>query len=222
MFENVIDKKGIIVKNNEEIIDFTTSIFKQIKSSDVLYNVYRVPESMVMRPDLVSLAEYDNDEYTDILLKYNNISNPFSLDKNDIILLPTINSVENDLAEVQVNKKNSEAEYIRNYHRYIDKSKAPVTIGSEVNTVNIDKVPSNNYEEANLLQNDNVWIKATPDKIYFSGSNKSSEHDYDKSGNGTVVTLRNGRILFGDDNVDCGINGMTSSSFMVSKIENDL
>ena len=85
MYENVIDKKGIINKNGEELVNFLTSVFKPVKSTDVLFNIYRVPESMVMRPDLVSIAEYDSDEYTDIILKYNNISNPFSLNKDDII-----------------------------------------------------------------------------------------------------------------------------------------
>ena len=102
----------------------TTSIFKQLKSTDILYNIYRVPESMVMRPDLLSIAEYDSDEYTDIILKYNNISNPFSLNKDDIIFLPTINTIDNDIedANSKSNSEMSDYERIKNnkYLRYTD------------------------------------------------------------------------------------------------------
>lgn len=224
MYENVIDKKGFITKNNERIIDLTTSVFKQLKSGDILYNIYRVPESMVMRPDLLSLAEYDSDEYTDIILKYNNISNPFSLNKDDIIFLPTINTIDNDIEDVNhnINSEISDYERIKNYHRYIDKSKAPDTVGSEKNDKVITKTPSSNYEEANLSQNDQLWVSTSNDRIYFNGSTPSTERDYNKTGNGTAITLRNGRMLFDDNIPDCGIYGMTSSNFMISKIENDL
>lgn len=225
MYENVIDKKGFITKDNERIVDLTTSIFKQLKSTDILYNIYRVPESMVMRPDLLSLAEYDSDEYTDIILKYNNISNPFSLNKDDIIFLPTINTIDNDIedANSKSNSEMSDYERIKNYHKYIDKSKAPETVGSEKNDKVITKTPSSNYEEANLSQTDQMWVSATPDRIYFNGSVPSTEKDYNKNGNGTAITLRNGRMLFDEPNSpECGIYGMTSSNFMISKIENEL
>lgn len=238
MYENVIDKKGFIIKDGEQIIDFTTSVFKQMKSTDIIYNIYRVPESMIMRPDLLSLSEYNTDEYTDILLKYNNISNPFSLDKNDIIILPTINSIGNDIEDISksANAGISDAAFIRNYHRYIDKSKAPSSVGSENNSLVIDKTDSNKFtldisggsssmEESNLSQNDNLWVTTSGDRIYFNGSTPSTEQDYNKNGKGVSVILRNGRMLFDDPNntgVDCGIYGMTSSNFMVSKIENDI
>ena len=153
--------------------------------------IYKVPESMVMRPDLVSIAEYDSDEYTDIILKYNNISNPFSLNKDDIILLPTINTIGNDIEDIIKNSDSSitDAQFIRNYHKYIDKSKAPTTIGSEKNNITIGKSSdstltssggsggSDIYEEPNLPQNDNLWVKASGDRIYFNGSTPSTEND---------------------------------------------
>ena len=56
MLEHVIDNKKIIITNDSSIIDLTTSIFDNNKSIGALFNVYRVPESMKMRIDLISLA----------------------------------------------------------------------------------------------------------------------------------------------------------------------
>jgi len=43
-----------------------------------------------MRPDLVSQAMYNTDEYTEFILKFAGISNPFTLDKDDTLLVPNI------------------------------------------------------------------------------------------------------------------------------------
>lgn len=190
MFKNVIDNKEIIKKNDIEIVDFISSIFNDKKTSDIVFNLYRVPDSMKMRIDLISLAAYGSDEYADILLKYNGISNPFTINTNDILLIPTLDTVENDLKELKI--KNDSANKIRNYHKYIDKSKAPNNIGSQQLDLKINKDVE--YKEANIAD---------------AGA--------------ASITLRNGRIYFGDNNnVLCAADGISVSDFMISKIENDL
>lgn len=190
MFKNVIDNKEIIKKNDIEIVDFISSIFNDKKTSDIVFNLYRVPDSMKMRIDLISLAAYGSDEYADILLKYNGISNPFTINTNDILLIPTLDTVENDLKELKI--KNDAANKIRNYHKYIDKSKAPNNVGSQQLDLKINKDVE--YKEANIAD---------------AGA--------------ASITLRNGRIYFGDNNnVLCAADGISVSDFMISKIENDL
>ena len=190
MFENVIDKRIETVKyNNEEILDLTSSIFNDIKSAGIIFNIYRVPESMKMRIDLISIAAYGTDKYSDLLLKYNGISNPFTIDKDDILLIPTLDTIENDLKTVVIS--NNTADKIRNYHKYIDKNKAPQSIGSQSSTLKIDK--NVEYKEANLAD---AGVES--------------------------ITLRNGRIYFGDNNIDCAADGITASDFSISKIENGL
>lgn len=49
-----------------------------------------VNEHYVARPDLISLAVYGNDKYGDMICKLNGISNPFEMNEDDILLLPTI------------------------------------------------------------------------------------------------------------------------------------
>lgn len=170
MLENTIDKKTIITIDGDKVVDLTESCFNDIKSENIIYTIKRVPYNMIMRMDLISLAQYDTDEYTDLLLKYNDISNPFTLNHNDIIYIPSIETITNDLATpTEVNRKDN-AKLIRNYHKYIDKSKAPNTIGSEKNNLSIDK----EYTEANLAPEDTSPIVLRNGRVYF-GNNSNVE-----------------------------------------------
>lgn len=163
MLENSIDKKKKITINDIELIDLTESCFKEKKSDDIIYTVRRVPYNMIMRMDLISEAQYGTDEYTDLLLKYNDISNPFTLNYNDIIFIPSIETISNDLKAPEEIELKNEAELIRNYHKYIDKNKVPNTVGSEKNNLSIDK----NYTEANLSPEDSSPIILRNGRIYF-------------------------------------------------------
>ena len=190
MFEHVLDNKNKKIKyKNDELIDLTSSIFNDDKSSGIVFNIYRVPESMIMRIDLISLAAYGTDKYADLILKYNGISNPFSINKDDILLIPTLDTIENDLTDIII--ADNTADKIRNYHRYIDKSKAPNKVGSESINMKINK--NVEYKEANIAD---------------AGAES--------------ITLRNGRIYFGDNDILCSVDGISASDFAISKIINDL
>jgi hypothetical protein len=113
-----------------------------------------------MRIDLISYAAYGTDAYADIIMKYNGISNPFTIDAEDILYIPTLDTVENDLSKPK--SVNDAANNIRNYHKYIDKSKAPNTVGSQQNDKKIPK-----YTEANLAGPDEKSITLRNGRIYF-------------------------------------------------------
>lgn len=90
--------KGKLYKNysdgsSEEFIDLLTPTAQHIdiKNSDLII----VNEYYVARPDLISLAVYGSDEYTDLLCKYNGISNPFEVNENDIIYIPEMWQLQN-------------------------------------------------------------------------------------------------------------------------------
>ena len=80
-----ITEKLEIEKDGEQIVDLTTRSYNQIENSDYR-NRYIVDSKLVMRPDLLSYEINGNLDFTD-LLKTNKISNPFTLDQDDIILL---------------------------------------------------------------------------------------------------------------------------------------
>lgn len=63
-----------------------TGIFTEI---ELPLNAITVNKYYVARPDLISLAVYGSDEYGDIICKFNGISNPFELNENMIIYLPS-------------------------------------------------------------------------------------------------------------------------------------
>jgi hypothetical protein len=48
-----------------------------------------VTEDEICRIDLISLKHYSDDSYVDFILKYNGISNPFSINVGDVLLIPS-------------------------------------------------------------------------------------------------------------------------------------
>ena len=76
---------------NEEIVDLLGNTF-QIPP-EYNYEVVQVDPGYEARPDLVSYEIYDDDFYSDILLKLNGPSNPFELNDNYIIV-PTMDYVD--------------------------------------------------------------------------------------------------------------------------------
>ena len=176
MFEKVIDNKSLIIdRNDETIIDLTESCFKDKINPNINFTLKRVPKNMIMRMDLISLAQYDTDEYTEILLNF-----------DDIIIIPTFESISENIQPKVV--KNNMAKMVRNYHRFIDTTKLPETIGSEVNNVKIKK----NYTEANMSKEDSKSIVMRNGRIYFgANSNVACSTDGIKSSDFNIEKLKN-------------------------------
>ena len=53
----------------------------------------------IARPDLISLAVYGSDEYGDFICKFNGISNPFELNEDMILYIPSISDINNILSK---------------------------------------------------------------------------------------------------------------------------
>lgn len=127
MFLNSLDNKPLFTRpDGVEIKDLTASMFDLRANNYVKYNVYKVPKEYEMRPDLISGAVYNNSLYAEIILKYNGISNPFSIKEGDIILIPSLDSME-AIAAKPVGTDNDGAKAIRNSYKYIDPIKIPRT-----------------------------------------------------------------------------------------------
>jgi hypothetical protein len=91
-FKTLANKRRILDKNSEYIVDLTEStldpvLYKNIRITDVIV----VAPDFVMRPELVALTVYGSSSDLDILLKFNSISNPYSLDAGQILLVPDKN-----------------------------------------------------------------------------------------------------------------------------------
>lgn len=86
-------KKIFSIFTGESIIDIISSTFR-FGESPVSAGTALVNEYEIMRPDLVSQRIYSTQEYWDCILKYNGISNPFSIDIGEILIMPAFTAIE--------------------------------------------------------------------------------------------------------------------------------
>ena len=122
----LINLKRIITKTNyfgenKTVTDLTEPTLKPDFQS-IHFNIKRtitVTEGYAMRPDLISMFAYGTDIYTDIILKFNEISNPFSIAEGDIFLIPDLDGAKRAYRKPKPSKK--EIEEVK--RAYIDKNR---------------------------------------------------------------------------------------------------
>ena len=82
-------------KSGDLVLDLTRSSISKRKLANVKsVSMYVVDDETKMRPDLVTQRLYGEQNSFDLLLKYNGISNPFSLNIGDILLIPSFENLE--------------------------------------------------------------------------------------------------------------------------------
>lgn len=189
MFTYTIDKKPTIKDRNGNIlIDFIQPLFKKNSVGVQDYMVRRIDsEKYAMRPDLVSFAMYGSDEYTEYILKFSGISNPFTLCGDDVLKIPNnneaygmmaVNSPADDKSSL-----NSKEAVIRNSFKYHDPElNAYTKDGQSYRDLKNKKIPSG-IIDAGKITNKTGRIMVP----YISEDGK------------TAVTIRNGYVYFGED-----------------------
>ncbi|CAB4175546.1 hypothetical protein UFOVP1247_211 [uncultured Caudovirales phage] len=85
-------KKLFTISSGESIVDLISSTFNFGESS-ASAGITVVSEYETMRPDLLSEKIYSNQDEWCTILKFNGISNPFSLDAGEILLAPPFKSI---------------------------------------------------------------------------------------------------------------------------------
>lgn len=178
MFENTIDKKSTYkTTDGTELLDLGESIFEdKFIYNGIGYTFCKVPENMEMRPDLAAISAYNDVNYTELLLKYNNIQNPFTLYEDELLIIPSSTQIEKHVGTPVSEVNNKQDALIRNYHQYVDKNKLPNTVGSEKNNTSIKQ--SNNltgntatrFKEANLAPVGSTPIKEVNGRLYFGAN----------------------------------------------------
>jgi len=197
MFKNTLDTKTFFTRpDGEKLRDLTQTIFELKNRNYLAYNVYRVPKEYKMRPDLISQSVYNNSAYAEIILKYNGISNPFSIDEGDIILIPDLNSAQQKIKTPGLGAENDRAAKIRNSYKYIDPLKRPKK-GEDLKKFDERKVVSG----AGTGMGDRL-----PPNIAEKGTSQ--------------ITKRGGRVYFGEGVETCLQSGMSASEFLTTVIKN--
>jgi hypothetical protein len=118
-------------------MDLTTLVKKRIENGVVIMteptvlfsnntqviSKFKVDSHFAGRPDLISINVYGTASFADYILKYNNISNPFSIAEGDTLLIP-----QQDATLLQWNNKPSQKSSEQNIIRqkFIDTKRLSV------------------------------------------------------------------------------------------------
>lgn len=70
------------------LLDYTFEI-----PDEFTFDVIKLNPNYIARPDLLSYDLYGTDEYADIICKINGISNPFEMNGDDVIVVPSITNI---------------------------------------------------------------------------------------------------------------------------------
>lgn len=198
MFDKTIDSKSTYDHDGILAKDLTEPIFKSNRTDGLsLINYYRVSKEMQMRPDLLSYAAYGEMNYSEIILKESGLDNPFAIEVNDILYVPVLSTVYSNVKDLEefsnddgyrngAADKMSNYDLVANYHKYIDKSKAPKETGSTAVNANIPS--SSSSIDPNLLSSNFTGVTSSGKQFggdYGLGSNGigGSVIGYDGDGN---------------------------------------
>lgn len=99
---------SLMFKNNfsseylgEEMINLLDTTF--VIPEYYNYNIFEVTEEYVARPDLISYDAYGDEMYTDVICKLNGISNPFELNKDTKLIIPSPEHIMNFITKPSAN-----------------------------------------------------------------------------------------------------------------------
>lgn len=118
MESTILSNKPLATVNNEQIVDLT---YPSVRYNYDPFVVGIIPmnSQLEMRPDLLSRVGYGNVQFWDLVLKFNGVSNPFSIAADDVFLMPSLEDMREQLSPPGV--QNVIADSVRK--QYIDTSK---------------------------------------------------------------------------------------------------
>jgi hypothetical protein len=151
MFLNSLDNKPLLTKEDGMVIrDLTQSMFTFKTNNYISFQAYIIPKEYAMRADLISQSVYNNTLQAEFILKYNGISNAFTISPGDVILVPDLNSAKDNIRK-EGEGADSPENRIRLSYKYLDPTKAPskdkVAIAFEDRSLKEGALPPNIAEE---------------------------------------------------------------------------
>jgi len=96
MIIHLFDLKREMEKEGIMLLDFMENNFKvdYAYPNLTISKIFLVEDRHLCRPDLMAYEAYGNVDYVDIVLKFNQITNPFSMELYDLIVIPNISSAQ--------------------------------------------------------------------------------------------------------------------------------
>lgn len=197
MFGKSLDNKQTYMIDDNEVVDLSESIFDHNKAMTRFTSMYKVARDFEMRPDLISMALYGSTDYTEMILKYSLVNNPFSIERDDLIYGASYASIYNPIKDSMV-ETTGVFDAVKNYHKYIDKNKVPTKPGSDTNNIKIEETGI----EANISKTGDTGITVKDGKVYFGNLDPA-------------VTTVDSSI------VQCAEDGTTLGEFLNATIRNN-
>ena len=92
----LFEMKALMEREGVLAVDFLDSSLEVNYLSPALRvdKLMLVEERHLARPDLLSWDAYGSPDHVDVILKFNQITNPFSMEEGDIIIAPNLGSVD--------------------------------------------------------------------------------------------------------------------------------
>lgn len=118
---NTLTKKKLSVNSDKIIMTSPTVIFSNLTETVAEHTV---AEDEIGRIDLISLKYYKDANYADYILKWNNISNPFSINLGDVLLIPQNNAVLSIVSPIKMVQRSTNEISIRD--QFIDTKRLPI------------------------------------------------------------------------------------------------
>ena len=167
---HLFDLKSEMQKDGITMLDFLENNFKVVYSDPNLEisKVFFLEEYHLCRPDLISWEAYYDVNYVDIILKFNQITNPFSLSVGDFILAPNLSSA------------------IRYYRR--DKLKATKLV-NDTKSLFVDPTKASQKDLARLKQLEKIAAKRNNGSTEIKPTNLLRNNEVPFTTDGTSITF---------------------------------
>jgi hypothetical protein len=160
-----LEKKKLSADNTKVIMTEPTVVFSTLTET-VAEHI--VTEYEIGRIDLISLKYYSDANYCDYILKWNNISNPFSINVGDVLLIPQNMSVLNIVKPIKFVERSINEPSIRD--QFIDTKRLPVKDAKRIE-----------YLQRKAAQKANGSRQILPPNVLKEGENHIA------IGNGTIT-----------------------------------
>lgn len=153
-FETISTNNYIIDSNGEKVVDIYRSPV-QINKFLNLLAIIRIDTNTEGKIWLISKLYYETENYTDLLMYFNGISNPYNVKIDDLIYIPKLDELRSILKAVEENtdntlniESNNKTNFDNNRISYSDKEKKYVNKLSKIDRNRFDLI-----KQKNLINN---------------------------------------------------------------------
>jgi len=118
-FITINNRKEIEIEGEEPILDFTDQIIVFKKQLTFSRPPIVISKELEGRIDLVSKLQYGSEDHADLLLFFNGIPNPLMIEEGMVLVIPDLNSMQNNVVDPQTLDGGNESK--KNFNKKLPK-----------------------------------------------------------------------------------------------------